>query len=176
MSIGRIVPDTAGPGRHRGGASMLRDSLWLRDAQHHLMSLRYKHPPGFGAHGGGSGAPGGIWIFDGEGRPPALSRSGPGSYAGATPVGGVLDPQTFEPSRDGVYHYPFRVPFWETGPDAVLRYVNCAGGGWGDPLERDPEAVKRDVRDGYVTIAGAARESSTSPSGSSSGSPLITTP
>ena len=27
-----IVPDTAGPGRHRGGASMLRDSLWLRDA------------------------------------------------------------------------------------------------------------------------------------------------
>ena len=70
----------------------------------------------------------------------------------------MLDPQTFEPSRDGVYHYPFRVPFWETGPDAVLRYVNCAGGGWGDPLERDPEAVKRDVRDGYVTIAGAARD------------------
>jgi len=153
-----IVPDTAGPGRHRGGASMLRDSLWLRDAQHHLMSLRYKHPPGFGAHGGGSGAPGGIWIFDGEGRMPALSRSGPGSYADSTPVGGVLDPQTLEPSREGLYHYPFRVPFWETGPDAVLRYVNCAGGGWGDPLERDPDAVRRDVRDGYVTIEGAARD------------------
>jgi N-methylhydantoinase B len=65
--------------------------------------------------------------------------------------------RTHEPSRDGVYHYPHRVPFWQTGPDAVLRYVNCAGGGWGDPLERDPELVKRDVRDGYVTIKGAAR-------------------
>ena len=114
--------------------------------------------PGFGAHGGGSGATGGIWIFDGAGRTPALSRSGPGSYADATPVGGVLDPQTLEPSREGVYHYPFRVPFWETRPDAVLRYVNCAGGGWGDPLERDPDAVRRDVRDGYVTIEGAARD------------------
>jgi N-methylhydantoinase B len=41
---------------------------------------------------------------------------------------------------------------------AVLRYVNNGGGGWGDPLERDPERVKRDVRDGYVTIAGAARD------------------
>jgi N-methylhydantoinase B len=36
--------------------------------------------------------------------------------------------------------------------------VNCAGGGWGNPLERDPEAVRRDVRDGYVTIDGAARD------------------
>jgi N-methylhydantoinase B len=25
-------------------------------------------------------------------------------------------------------------------------------------MERDPELVKRDVRDGYVTIAGAARD------------------
>jgi N-methylhydantoinase B len=40
----------------------------------------------------------------------------------------------------------------------MLRYVTCAGGGWGDALERDPELVKRDVRDGYVTIAGAARD------------------
>lgn len=32
------------------------------------------------------------------------------------------------------------------------------GGGYGDPFERDPEAVLRDVRDGYVSTA-AARES-----------------
>ena len=53
-----IVPDSAGPGLHRGGASMLRDSLWLAAAQHHLMSLRYKHAPGFGVNGGGDGATG----------------------------------------------------------------------------------------------------------------------
>jgi N-methylhydantoinase B len=32
------------------------------------------------------------------------------------------------------------------------------GGGWGDPFEREPERVLRDVRDGYVSIAGAARD------------------
>jgi N-methylhydantoinase B len=35
--------------------------------------------------------------------------------------------------------------------------VNCSGGGggWGDPLKRDPEKVLADVRDGYVSLAGA---------------------
>jgi N-methylhydantoinase B len=153
-----IVPDSAGPGFYRGGASMLRDSLWLRAAQHHLMSLHFKVAPGFGAHGGGDGATGGIWLWDEGGREPALPQTGTGSYAGATAVGGVLDPQTLAPSRDGVFQYPYRVPFWETQPDAVLRYVNCAGGGWGDALEREIELVKRDVRDGYVSIEGAARD------------------
>ena len=41
---------------------------------------------------------------------------------------------------------------------ALLRYVTNGGGGFGDPLEREPERVKRDVRDGYVTIEGAARD------------------
>jgi N-methylhydantoinase B len=153
-----IVPDSAGAGFYRGGASMLRDSLWRSAAQHHLMSLHYKRAPGFGVHGGADGATGGIWLWDEGERPPSLSGSGADSYRSATPIGGVLDPQTHEPSGTGIYHYPYRVPFWETGPDALLRYVNCAGGGWGDPLERDPELVKRDVRDGYVTIAGAAKD------------------
>jgi N-methylhydantoinase B len=121
------------------------------------MSLHYKRAPGFGVHGGADGVTGGIWLWDEGERPPSLSASGSDSYRSATPIGGMLDPQTHEPSRSGVYHYPYRLPFWETKPHALLRYVNCAGGGWGDPLERDPELVKRDVRDGYVTIGGAAR-------------------
>jgi N-methylhydantoinase B len=40
----------------------------------------------------------------------------------------------------------------------VLRYVSNGGGGWGDPLEREPERVKVDVRDGYVSVTGAARD------------------
>jgi N-methylhydantoinase B len=38
-----------------------------------------------------------------------------------------------------------------------LRYRFGGGGGWGDPLERDPEAVLDDVWDEYVSI-GAARD------------------
>ncbi|MGH3043025.1 MAG: hydantoinase B/oxoprolinase family protein, partial [Gaiellaceae bacterium] len=29
--------------------------------------------------------------------------------------------------------------------------VECGGGGYGDPLERDPERVLEDVREGWVT-------------------------
>jgi N-methylhydantoinase B len=152
------LPDTAGPGYNRGGASVLRDSLWLTPAQHHLMSLRYKRAPGFGVNGGGDGMTGGIWIWDEVEREPGLSEVGAESYRDATPVAGVLDPNTNAPSRDGVYHYPYRVPFWETRANAVLRYVNAGGGGWGNALAREPERVKRDVRDGYVTIEGAARD------------------
>ena len=127
-------------------------------AQHHLMSLRYKRAPGFGVNGGGDGAGGGIWLWDEGERPPSLSDATPASYRSSTPVGGVLDPETHELAPAGVYHYPYRVPMWATQANALLRFVNCAGGGWGDPLERDPQLVMRDVRDGYVTIAGAARD------------------
>ena len=34
----------------------------------------------------------------------------------------------------------------------------AGGGGYGDPLDRDPEAVKEDVADDYVSIARAARD------------------
>jgi len=32
------------------------------------------------------------------------------------------------------------------------------GGGWGDPLERDPQAVLDDVIDEYVSVEGARRD------------------
>jgi N-methylhydantoinase B len=40
----------------------------------------------------------------------------------------------------------------------VIRHVMAGGGGWGDPLERDPEAVEADIRDEKVTIQHALRE------------------
>jgi N-methylhydantoinase B len=38
----------------------------------------------------------------------------------------------------------------------VVRVRSGGGGGWGDPLERDPEAVAADVRNGFVTLESAA--------------------
>lgn len=40
-------------------------------------------------------------------------------------------------------------------PGDVVRVDMNAGGGYGDPLERDPESVLGDVLDGYVTVEGA---------------------
>jgi N-methylhydantoinase B len=42
-------------------------------------------------------------------------------------------------------------------PGSVMAYQYGGGGGFGDPLERDPEQVREDVLDEYVSIA-AARE------------------
>ncbi|MEM8816064.1 MAG: hydantoinase B/oxoprolinase family protein [Pseudomonadota bacterium] len=39
----------------------------------------------------------------------------------------------------------------------VLYFNTWGGGGWGNPLERDPELVRTDVRRGLVTAAGAER-------------------
>ena len=37
----------------------------------------------------------------------------------------------------------------------LLRLETCGGGGWGDPLEREPERVRQDVARGFVTGRGA---------------------
>jgi N-methylhydantoinase B len=42
------------------------------------------------------------------------------------------------------------------GTAAVI--ATAGGGGWGDPLHRDPQLVRQDVVDGYVTIESAARD------------------
>ena len=41
-------------------------------------------------------------------------------------------------------------------PGDVLHFVTWGGGGWGDPLERDPALVGLEVRRGLVTAQGAA--------------------
>jgi len=69
----------------------------------------------------------------------------------------MLDPQTLLPGKDAPWIY-FGRERWDTQPWATLRHVTNAGGGWGAALARDPRRVLEDVRDEYVSIAGAARD------------------
>jgi N-methylhydantoinase B len=39
-----------------------------------------------------------------------------------------------------------------------FEYVYGGGGGWGDPLDRDPEAVLDDVLDEFVSLEAARRD------------------
>lgn len=43
-------------------------------------------------------------------------------------------------------------------PDDLVVFLTAGGGGWGDPLERDPERVAEDVREGYVSPEAARAE------------------
>jgi N-methylhydantoinase B len=38
-----------------------------------------------------------------------------------------------------------------------LHFITWGGGGWGDPLERDPELVAKEVQQGLVSVEGARR-------------------
>jgi N-methylhydantoinase B len=58
-------------------------------------------------------------------------------------------PNQFEP--------PSKFMLWLDAGD-LYRCQLAGAGGWGDPLERDPVAVQRDVRDEKISIDFAARE------------------
>lgn len=154
--------DTAGAGTNRGGASVRRDTLYLREAEHWSSPLHTRSPSGVGAYGGTDGVAQACWMFPPEsfdiGEEEDLLGVGPDVYAKSQPVAGVLDPQTKCLAADGEYHYFAATPIWRTAPRTIFRYQTGGGGGWGDPLEREPERVMRDVRDEYVSIVGAFRD------------------
>jgi N-methylhydantoinase B len=158
------VPDSGGAGTYRGGAAILYDLLWLAPADHRMQLLFHSRrpPAGGGVNGGHAGPTTTAWLFDGDltdggTKLPELPTSLHGEfYRDATPYGGVIDPETGEADPDGRH-----IVLTERMPrsaGAVARVMNAAGGGWGDPWERDPALVCRDVRDEYVTFEGAARD------------------
>jgi N-methylhydantoinase B len=157
------APDTAGPGANRGGAAVVKDTMWPTEGEHYSMPLHFKKPTGIGVNGGGAGKLGATWVFSpeafnlrAEGRLIPLDES---VYRDSEAVAGILDPDTKAPdAENGEYFYFARVPIWRTRPDTIFRYLTNGGGGWGDPLTREVERVMRDVRDGYSTITGAAAQ------------------
>jgi N-methylhydantoinase B len=52
----------------------------------------------------------------------------------------------------GTRDYPYPKSLWEVNSDDIMVYLCGGGGGYGDPLERDPELVFRDVQHGEATI------------------------
>jgi len=153
--------DTAGPGTHRGGAAVMKDSLWLTEGEHYTMLFHARHPSGVGVYGGGDGALGAVWLWDSGAEDasvgPRFIPSSTEVYADAIPIAGAMDDSN-KPDPQGTFHFFGAQPIWRVHPYATWRYLSNGGGGWGDPFARDPVSVVRDVRDGYVSIEGAARD------------------
>ena len=76
-----------------------------------------------------------------------------GLYGGkpGTPSANILNP------GENARALPSKFTLWPALGD-VFRCQLAGGGGWGDPLERDPARVLRDVRDDKITVEFAARE------------------
>ena len=73
--------DTAGPGANRGGAAVIKDTLWLTDAEHWSMPLHTKSPTGIGVNGGGDGTRQANWVFSSGRVRRCLGRE---TFAGAS--------------------------------------------------------------------------------------------
>ena len=126
-----FIPDVMGAGKFRGGAAFRRDyRLVEKEAVLQIRNDRAVFHP-FGLYGG---QPGQLSVNvlnpDNDGGP---DNGGGGSE--------VMPSKVTRNIRRG----------------DVFRYEMAGAGGWGDPLERDPERVLIDVRDEYVSRE-AARE------------------
>jgi N-methylhydantoinase B len=130
------VADTSGAGYNRGGSSMLVTTQY-RHAGNHTWGVGQLPRGAAGVCGGRDGGKG---AHDWFGPEPGASLA-----LGAVPpreaVGADVPPESFD-----------------AGVGSTFRQVMPSGGGWGDPLDREPERVVVDVRDGYVTVEGAARD------------------
>lgn len=139
----RLRTDSGGAGKYRGGvaAEMLFKLHGVEKASA-LVWCMNKDVPNFGLAGGGVGSSPGMRVkrhSDVNGR---LRVRAPayGEIEGEEVVMASQNP-----------------PFVCTDRDVFLDQ-KPAGGGFGDPLERDPEAVLRDVQEGYVSPEAAWRQ------------------
>ncbi|QOF69766.1 hydantoinase B/oxoprolinase family protein [Aminobacter sp. SR38] len=136
----RELADSGGPGMRRGGVGAMhayRPHQTDRSIALLSMAQGLQHPATMGAAGGEPGLPSGFAIMSCD-VPVAVSR-GWAELADAT---------------------DFRLPDAATRlyPDQILVTSSQGGGGFGDPLERDPAAVAMDVLDGLVSVGNALRD------------------
>ena len=82
-------------------------------------------------------------------------RPPPGIYGGSAGAGGgwVLNRGT-----DDEQPLPAKVTAYPLQAGDMITMLTSAGGGFGNPYERDPDLVAADVRDGRVSIEAARRD------------------
>ncbi|WP_143265529.1 hydantoinase B/oxoprolinase family protein, partial [Amycolatopsis lexingtonensis] len=139
----REVPDSGGPGRHRGG---LGASIALTPHGTSLpMGLVLASAGKAVAQNGGlaGGHPGN------SGLDVVARRSRVADLFAAGRLPSTLDEvsDTLEPGQNYASSY--------LAPGEVFAMTWQGGGGYGDPLTRDPDAVARDLREDKITAAAA---------------------
>ncbi|GIW05557.1 MAG: 5-oxoprolinase [Dehalococcoidia bacterium] len=153
---GRALGD--GPDAVHGGVGSTSVPVEFLEATYPVRVERYglaQDSGGPGKHRGGHGihkevrllAPGSLWIF---GDRMALQPWGIGGGRAGAGARFVINPHT---AAEQVVDYKATDLRVEAGD--LLSIQTPGGGGWGDPLERDPEAVARDVADGSVSETAA---------------------
>jgi N-methylhydantoinase B len=139
----RHMVDAGGAGKYRGGVGQ-EVALAIHDAPEH--SIRAVAYGVAGLRNSGRG------VFGGYPGAPSLLIHHQG-----TDVRDILDrgevPEDMETIGGEAVPLPYRE--FAMGEDDVLFVSNASGGGYGDPLDRDPAAVLHDVQEGIVSATAA---------------------
>ncbi|WP_206022073.1 hydantoinase B/oxoprolinase family protein [Salarchaeum sp. JOR-1] len=116
-------PDSGGAGEFRGGLGLRRDiEVRGHTARFSLLADRHQHAP-YGLLGGEPGEPGAAYVFD----PDADDTD---------------DAEGERLPQKSVHDLP---------PGTVVSVRTPGAGGYGDPADRDPDAVERDLRRGKIS-------------------------
>jgi N-methylhydantoinase B len=126
----RLRPDSAGPGRWRGGFGHVKAFEFTEETSLAATVDRNILPP-FGLHGGMPGKCNGLTLEIDGSEQDFCTRFG-----------------TVSPSKFSNIKAP---------KGAVYRIYSAGGGGYGSPLEREPELVAADCRAGLVSFDAARR-------------------
>ncbi|AFK21025.1 hydantoinase B/oxoprolinase family protein (plasmid) [Haloferax mediterranei ATCC 33500] len=132
--------DSGGPGKHRGGLGIRRDFRILEPVGA-LSIIQKTRTDNWGMDGGDSGAKN-VVVLD----------SDEDDFDDRVQV--LVDNDDLH-DGDGKHVGMFRGEFV---PGEVISNRTAGGGGFGDPFERDPEAVRQDVIDGYVSREAAEEQ------------------
>jgi N-methylhydantoinase B len=137
----RLVPNSGGPGLYRGGQALENAfAVYDTDRLDGAMLVGCAEIP---AHGVGGGLAGGTGSWDATRRTNVVQSLADGKL----PTRETLTGET--PT------VPSNVSRLTLNRGDVVRVAGVGGGGVGDPLLRDSEAVAKDVRDRYVTTKNA---------------------
>ena len=137
-----------------GGGMIYRESVELVEVKHPVLIECQRLKPGSGGAGRRRGSPSAEIIYGPRRDPITLVIA---SDSQVNPPQGVLgggDGQAsshFRVSANGDAEKMPGVTQFDLKFGEKARFLNAGGGGYGDPFEREPERVKRDVERGWET-------------------------
>ena len=140
-----LLRDSGGPGRSRGGVGM-------------TLALTPQNTPGmhFQVLGTGTGVPNSVGLFGGTEGASSTVRCVERGGENMSPVGRVTKHETLGAADGTVSDLPPKIQI-DIGPHDIAAFSYVGGGGYGDPLERDPLLVLGDVGNELVSAEVAER-------------------
>ncbi|MGO1768422.1 MAG: hydantoinase B/oxoprolinase family protein [Microbacterium sp.] len=133
-----FVVDTGGPGRQRGGVTtgLAITPHAVDELQGMIVGHGVEVPNSAGAFGGLEGS---------------CNRNVKLHADGASPIGRVAGIEDLDAWPGDIEDFDAKPGFFPIASGDVIAYSFQGGGGFGDPIDRDPALVAADVADGFVS-------------------------